>query len=300
MWWLHYVRRLSLDSDKEFRLRGTLIHLAMAYHYASQMEVKPSWFYEKDLHTALEEKGAGLPDGIQKAKEAMLAYREEFAEIPWNPLHIEEEFTVKLSEIDPMIHDDIKNARDPETRRELEMLAELDDEIVSCRPDLIIGIHGTLDRFIIDHKSVGQAWGKYRKGLEKWNENGKYALDWQILVNLHVVRRRMPNVKGFIIQRITRAPDKEGRYYFDQNVVKVPAIAYERAPRMMRKRVLHERALRQKIARGERPDQNFWACWGQYGECDYRPLCRAGSAEEQARIFATRYVEEESSKPSFA
>jgi hypothetical protein len=179
----------------------------------------------------------------------------------------------------------------------LQYLKTFDDEVVSCRPDLIcMDEYGNL--WIVDHKSRGKPWGK-KKGLETWKEDGEYLLDWQVLVNLHVVRapsnkerlRGVP-LKGFIIQRLTREPDKDGDYFTDRNVLTVPRKAYDAAPRRIREAVATEYEVRQAVENGVKTTQNFWACQGRYGECDYRRICAAKDDEKAYSILQSDYRQE--------
>lgn len=271
MWWLHYEARLTLKEDKEHRLRGTLIHLAMAYYFASKMDPPPAWFHEKDLNTALEEKGAGLPDGIRKAKEVLVAYMHTYPDDDLQPYTVEQQFTATLGELDP-------GGPHP----------ELDNEVISCRPDLIARSGGILN--IWDSKSARAGWSKRGEPgrLERWSDKGPWALDWQSLVNLHIVRRRLSEpVQSFIIQRLKREPP----YDFDRHVLKIPPRPYELAPRVAREAVYREIQIREKVKKGIAPTPSFWACYGRYGPCDYRDLCMA-KAETQDEVRRALYVED--------
>lgn len=275
MGYLKYIEKYDLREDKGFRLRGTLIHLAMAYLYASKMEKPPSWFYEKDLDTALLERGVGLPDGIQRAKEVLYAYQQEFAIDSWVPFTMEEEFAATIGELDPGGPD-----------------STLDSEEVTCRPDLIVKVGDEL--WIVDHKSKGKGYmknGRYYEGLEPWDDDGEFALNWQVMVNLQIVRARLQTpVAGFIIQRMTREPDSRGHFHFDRHNLIVPARAYAEAPRAMRDCVSIERRVRADAAQGIAPAPSYWACDTKWGHCDFRNVCKAGSSEQRHSILNHDFV----------
>lgn len=331
--WIKYHLGYSPKANRPPTLRGTLIHLALAYHYASKMVPPPPWFHSKDLSTALEEKGAGLPDGIQKAKEVLLAYREQYEAEDlregWKPRFVEEEFAATVGELDRKIDTDIEmletQTRDAGTdtplRLELEKelarlrhLKTFDDELVTCRTDLIIekpasplasstvALEGP-EGWIVDHKSKAKPWGNPRfkpRGLDKWDDEGEFALDWQVLINLHVLRARSNQqrlgglpIKGFIIQRMTREADAEGRYHFDRHVLKVSDEAYRQTPRMIREAVAVEDSVRRKTAAGIEAARSFWACYGRYGPCDFRAICKAKNQDEKRDILRERYSVEE-------
>lgn len=288
LWWLRYDQGRYALKDKDFRLRGTLVHLAMAYYRASQMKLPPPFFLQKDLLSALEEKGAGLPHGIRCAKEMLSWYQEEYplSADPWEPMFIEEEFEAPIKEIDP----------NPIVEADL----TIGEEFVSCRPDVIVkvrGMHGP-ELWVVDYKTQTSPtkWGK-KEGLERWNPEGEYALNWQVIFNLLVLRAacnraRLGNlpIAGFVIQRLTREPDpKTGAYYFDRHVLSVSPKAYEQSRHEIRASVSHEHEVRAKVARGVPPRKSFWACWGRYGACDYRDVCKARDQETASQILNERF-----------
>jgi hypothetical protein len=285
LWYLKYHVGVDQLGDKAFRKRGTLIHLALAYYYAERMPeyLRPAWL-EKPLREALAEKGAGMPDAIRCALEIYETYGINYAQEPWRPILVEEELTASVGEIDA--------SPKPGADR------TLDAELVTCRPDLIVAIAGLEGEaaWIVDHKSQGKPWGN-RRGLEPWNPEGEFRLNWQVMVNLHIARapsNRMRfgglPVKGFIIQRMTREPDDRGAYHFDRQPLFVPPLAYAAAAHEIRDAVAHEYEVRRKLAEGIAPRKSFWACFGRYGACDYANLCGAASAEDQALTYQTDYV----------
>jgi hypothetical protein len=297
---LRYVHHIVPKVDKESRLRGTLIHLAMAYYYASRMPTAPRWYYEKDLHTALVEKGQGLPDGIEQAMAVMQAYDAEYRDHPppWTPVTIESEFVATLREIDPLDADidAAKRAGGDARVAYLEGLQAYDDEYVSCRPDILVDIptEAGHELWVVDYKSQGPAY----RGLRTWYQDAEYLLDWQVLVNLTVVRApsnqaRLGHrfVKGFMIQRMTNEPVK-GRFFFDRHILTIPKLAYARTPRRMRLAVAREKEVRQKVASGIETTQSYWACYGRYGACDYRSLCAEDTSAKAYQVLADSFRRE--------
>lgn len=269
LWYLRYSKRLIGHSEKSFRLAGTLIHLAMAYYYASKMVVKPQFFLNQDLRSALEEKARGSPALVQRTMEILVSYMTFFVDDPWVPIHIEEEFRARIGDLD-------EGGPDP----------SLDGEFISCRPDLIVRMPDNTN-WIVDHKSQGRGYGGSSR-MEKWNVDNEFALNWQILVNLHVVRQHMP-IQGFIIQRIKREPP----YDFDRNIVRVSGAAYGEAPRVARALVARERHIIQQAAMGIPPLPSIgMVCTGRYGNCDYRPVCISDTHEQRLRVIQDEYSEE--------
>lgn len=288
-WWLKYFLMYVALKEKPYRLRGTLIHWCLAYHYASKMGQAPDWFYKRDLATTLEKAGRGHPDDVRTAKELLSAYQREYPTEPWEPFAIEQEFSATVGELDPGGPD-----------------SSLDSEVVTCRPDLLVlGRDETqqpvLDVF--DYKTSGKNWefvdGRWmmRGGLEKWKEDGPYVLHWQVLVNLLILRARsnaarlghIP-VRGFWIQRLTREPDKYKRFYFDRHLLSVPVGPYNEAPRVIRAAVAKERSIRENAAKGIKPAAALWACDGKFGPCDFRDVCIGRDSEDRQKILDEHYT----------
>ena len=272
LWTLRSVYGLVSKYDPPLRLQGTLIHDCLAFHNASLMSQPPSWFQTRTLEEALAIDGAGQPQLIRVAKEVYEAYKLRHAGDTWRPIFVEEEFEASIGELDPGGPD-----------------STLDSEVVTCRTDLVIETNGEL--WIVDHKSTGGGWGG-KERLETWKDDGEYKMNWQVLMNLHILRAPSnaarfggKTIKGFIIQRIKhRTP-----FDFDRHPVHVPALAYQAAPRAARQYVAKEREILAKINRGESPTPNFSSCFGRYGKCDYYDLCAAGSKSEQQTIMHSAF-----------
>jgi hypothetical protein len=272
LWTLRTVYGLITKYDPPNRLQGTLIHTCLAYHYASLMAKPPDWFHKKSLSDALEDDGEGHPELVRVAKEVYEAFKHRFAGDTWKPVFVEEEFEATIGELDPGGPD-----------------STLDSEIVTCRTDLVIESNG--DLWIVDHKSTGGGYGG-KDRLDPWKDDGEWKMNWQVLMNLHILRApsnvkklggRM--IRGFVIQRVKQRPP----YDFDRNLISVPALAYQAVPRAAREYVAKERSIMGKIARGETPTPNFSSCWGRYGKCDYHDLCASGTKQEQQAIMNSSF-----------
>jgi len=271
LWALRSSYGVVAKYDPPLRLQGTLIHTCLAYYYAERMRPQPSWFVERPIDVALAKDGEGHPDLIRNAVAVFEAFKQRVAGDTWQPICAEEEFEATIGEIDPEGSD-----------------TSLNSEVVTCRTDLVIEVNGEL--WIVDHKSTGGSYNSDR--LAVWKDDGEYKMNWQIMMNLHILRtpRNVARlggrtVRGFIIQRLKQRPP----YDFDRHPVHVPALAYQATPRTARNFVAKEREILQKIERGESPTPNFGACWGRYGACDYHDLCAASSKSEQQAILDTAY-----------
>lgn len=284
-WWLKYAQMYLPVRDKPYRLRGTLIHLAMQYHYGALLRVRPAWL-DVPFEVALEEAGRGFPGDVLTVKELLRQYALEYRVEPWTPFAIEEEFSATVGELDPGGPD-----------------STLDDEVVTARTDmLVLSAHEVTQLPVIDvfdSKSAGKHWefadGRWRLrgALEPWkDDDGPYRLAWQPLVYLHILRvpsnaARLDHmqVRGFWIQRMTREPDRQGRHHFDRHLLRIPSVAYGQAPRLIRAAVAKERYIRENAEKGIKPLPCFHACRGPYGPCDFIEVCAAKAPEEQLRIL---------------
>lgn len=274
MWALRTVHGVLAKDEPEIRHIGTLVHTCLAYHNAARMQVPPAWALARSLEAALEEDGRGAPNRVRTAKEIYAAYAARFTSDTWQPVAVEEEFTATIGELKPL--NPQYGWTDP----------TFDAEVVSCRTDLVFEVNG--DLWIADHKTTGGTEGQR---LVVWRDDGEWKLNWQVMMNLHILRtpknvERLGGViRGFVIQRV-----KQRRPFdFDRHVVHVSPHAYQFVPLQAREFVAAERRIEAQITRGETPIPNFSMCFGRYGPCDYHALCAADSAADQATIMAAQY-----------
>ena len=272
MWALRYHYNYRKTVEKPWTMGGTLIHTCYEYYYASLMPDEwrrkhCPWFYQRTLEERLKIQGRDWPDLVDMAKENLSEYMNVYRDEPVTPLYIEREFSARLGEIDP-------GGPWP----------ELDDEEVTCRTDLVFENESGL--WIMDYKSLGRSKCRRDGTLMRWKEDGEYALNWQVLVNLWLVRHELGSkVRGFIVQRTTRHKP----YDFDRHVLTVPVKAYKETPRQLRYRVHHEREVVRKLEAGERPKASFHACYGRYGPCDYWDACKAPDDASFQAIIASDF-----------
>jgi len=275
MWALRYYWYFRGNKDNEWRLGGSLIHTCYQYYYASLLPVKPPWYFEKTLQERLAEQSLAMPEPkrselVKMALTNLHYYMQVYStdrEI-LRPLHIEEEFAATLGELDP-------GGPWP----------ELDNDLVTCRPDLVYEIGPWI--WILDYKSHGRSRVNPKTGrLTRWKEDGEYAINWQVLINLLILRKRLgPRVRGFVIQRTTR----QEPYDFDRTPLTIPQIPYEEAARTARELVRHEYQVMSKIEQGERPSARYHACYGRFGPCDYRYACLSPDRETMQKRLNSEY-----------
>lgn len=277
LWALRYLWFYRPVSDAPWRMGGSLLHTCYQYWYASMMEKKYAWFEQQSLLDALRIQAQGIvePARTELTRMALanfVHYRRRYEDDARVivPIAIEEEFAATLGELDP-------GGPWP----------ELDQDLVTCRSDMVYrDLSGGV--WIMDYKSHGRSKVNPRTGLlTKWASDGEYSLNWQVLINLLVLRARIGRVDGFVIQRTTR----QEPYDFDRHVLTIPLLAYQEAGRVARELVHREYEVKEKIARGEKPSPRFHACYGRYGPCDYHYVCTAATREEMnTRLQSSTYT----------
>ena len=271
LWFYYYMAKVRPRGQRDNMVLGTLVHLFLAYHYAVRLPggARPTWFAARpDLEAALIEDSEGRLDLVKEARDMYAAYCLNYAADPWTPVAVEEEFRATVGELDP-------GGPDP----------TLDDEVVSCRTDLVVEMNGLT--WIVDHKTAAPDRRSGR--LYAWNGCADWKLNLQVLQNLLILRKRMPErfVHSFSINRIKKERPFNG---FERNTVDVPAMAYQIAPKLIREAVRRERDLRRRIEAGGDPVSNFGSCYGRFGPCSFFDLCTAHSEDQQNQLFSKLYV----------
>lgn len=218
--------------------------------------------------------GEGWPQLVRLAREMYDAYRERYWDCePWEPVAVEEQFWSTLGDMDP------QPGEDPHA-----------SELITCNTDLVVRNTDTKLLWIVDNKSKGfdPFYRSRDKRMVPWERDGEqYAIDWQVLVNLHLVRRAFPDevVAGFIINRFTR--DKP--FLFDRHALHVSPRTYAMAPSTMRHAAMAEREIDGTVAAGGSPQPHYWACHGKYGHCDYVKLCNAEDEDQVGHVLSSEF-----------
>lgn len=269
---------------------GTLVHTAMAYHYAAQMERKPHWYIEcPDALVALEDDCLGNPQWLRNVQALMEWYKVWEIGQPWKPIYCEEEFETTVGTLDPLGEDepgfDLEFTR-ADGSKYTQTYPNLNAEIVTCRPDLIVERNG--DNFIIDHKtaSPGRKDRDRLPIIDPTNPDYKYA--WQCMVNLQIVRTKMP-IKGFELNRVKREIPFDG----SRDPMPISPRMYEKVPATIRASVKKEREIMKKIANGFKDPLtvNPWQCEAGF-KCAYTRLCYAFDKEERDVRLVTEFKSE--------
>lgn len=273
----HTIFQLESKYRARYFDEGTLIHLALAYHFADRLEHKPDWYRQKTLEQALEEEGTGAYRAIQLALGVYKAYPKAYPNDSWQPLAIEHELATSVGAL--RRHVSPSCAPHP-----------MDDQIVSSRLDLIMFINDQV--WHADYKSVGAT--RARNGhLAPLNPNGEYAISWQFTVQTLILRALLGTTyRGMMIERVLRADPPQ----FERDYMPIATGPYLEAPDTIavacqRETELVTWVLKQGITRPwERlPEGYFWSCfsWGQ--ECEYRPICKAPHERDRKAIIENDY-----------
>jgi hypothetical protein len=262
---LHYLKGVTPRAEPPWRMIGKMVHTAFANHYAVRLPNPPD-YTKIPLRDQLEAMAPGDKSNIQTTLQVLDAYKRWSSGEAWRPVYVEEEFRATLGELDP-------GGPYP----------ELDDEVITCRSDLVVEQNGEL--LIVDYKCTAGEWGQER--LPRWSDNNEYRIFWQAMINLHILRKRLDRpVRGFVILRVKR----KAPFDFDRNLLQIPQIAYDRTPRIAREFVRRELDLIRRVEAGERPVQNFSSCFAKYGACDFINLCGASTTEFQQQVLDMDYI----------
>lgn len=283
-WYLNVGRGIKPKKTPIHFMEGTLVHLALAYYRAEQLEAAkagsaPKWFYEKSLDQALEEEGAGYPEAIALAKSVLKSYRERWANArdPWEPVAIEQEYTATLGQIRKLINPYEEPKSD-------------DNEVVSARIDLMLRTNGFL--WACDYKTTAHGRGGR---LGEWNPDGEYAINWQFLLQTAILRVNFgTEFKGVLVERIL----KKTPHDFDRAVAPISRAAFMDLPNVIARQALLERQIAKQAldaqTEGEDmtswlPSGNWWNCYQWGSPCEYRPICTADTAGQRQEVLVREY-----------
>ena len=315
-YWSDHEKLKSTRRSNFYMDFGTLGHTAMAYFYAERIERKPAWLIEfPDRDRALKEDAPGHPEWIRTMNDLMGHYKRFEAGDPWDPLYIEEEFEAKVGELDPDGLDEppfsidyegpcddvsCKNLDDDgqhvaHKAKKVLSFCSLNDEIVTCRPDLIVRRNGL--RWIIDHKFLGGG-KKDPERLAIINDQAPdYTYYWQAMVNLWICRKgrcvdapgEKLDIQGFIFNRVKRnAPFDVSRDLFP-----MPTRQYQKIPRTIRETVRRSRQLKVKALTAPGTlVAHPWECEGKY-TCDYVRVCHTSSLTERDAVIFSEFTKGE-------
>lgn len=287
-YWSHFVKLKPLKGNFYMDF-GTLMHTAAAYHYAEMMERRPEWFIESpDMEAALLADSLGNAKWLRDVKTFLEWYKRFDTGDPVHPIYCEEEFEATVGALDPDGQDEpaediVTDTIDPETgEKKVIHLPTLNDEIVTCRPDLINERNG--DNWIWDHKSASA--GRDGSGRLKVLDDRypDYTYVWQAMVNLHIVRQTIP-IRGFIFNRLKR----DAPYDCSRDLFTVPARTYAKVPRTIRECVKRERSLLRKSVTAKSTLVSApWECKGAFA-CSYVRVCHNDSLEERDAIIQSEF-----------
>ncbi len=282
-WDLRYNRHLRLAPHLEpkWRMAGTIMHDSLAHRYAEALIEEgvydtPSWWDGSTIHEVLAKSGEGYPDLIDLALDLYVEYPERWwrgtvNELDmWQPVSVEEQYQARVGDIDYENLDGV-----------------YDDEIITCRTDLVMRNRKTGHLWVVDHKSKSHAWGRKRDRLPVWKPEEDYVLSWQAMVNLHILRLHFRDevVAGFKINRFTRSKP----FDFDRNTIHIHQPAYDKARSLVRLAVQKETELNGMVAAGKSMPAHFWNCHGPFGLCDYAKLCNAENEAAALEVVKSDY-----------
>lgn len=277
-WYLHNGRGISPKKPPIYFLEGTLVHVALAYHWAAKLPVKPDWYTRETVDEALLKAGTGFPDAIKLAKDIAAAYARHYGpNDPWTPVAIEQEWFASLGDLRKMLNPAAASQDD-------------DSEQVSCRIDLLIRTNGKL--WAVDYKTTAHGTGSR---LPTFNPEGEFGLRWQFVLQAAILRKNFgAEFGGIVVERVY----KKSPYDFDRSVAPIPRRVYLDLPNVIAEAARAERKIAQDAAaamsRGAdmevwMPPGHYWHCFPYGKPCEYRQICVSETDVEMREVVRREY-----------
>jgi len=300
--WAHHVG-LEPTGGNFYMDFGTLGHTAMAYFYAEKLERKSQWLVDyPDVQESLRRDAKGHPEWLRTVQQLMEFYRRYEAGDPWTPLYIEEEFEATVGQLDPLglnepaedfeydgpcTDEACTNIVDGQhiahRVKKVWHFPSLNDEVVTCRPDLIVQRNGY--NWVIDHKFQGGG-RKDRDRLPVIDDRyPDYQYTWQAMVNLHIVRQTLP-IQGFIFNRVKR----DSPFDVSRDLFSIRSRQYAKVPATIRATIARSRALRKKaLAAPGTLIAHPWECKTSW-ECPFVRVCHTDTVAERDSIITSEFA----------
>lgn len=275
MYAFNYAEKLRPREEPERRLRGTLTHTCLAYHFGPRATVPAQFLHVKTLDEALLEDGRNYPKLIEHAKACTTALVARGLGASWAPVLCETELSATVAEIDPA------GCTGP--------LAHVNDKEVTCKPDICMRRNRRLRAG--DYKVTG---GTGSKLVPVNTASDMYELHWQFHFNLAIMRTEKNQdilggrVDGYTLIKIKGTPSYD---YYEHDVFESQAIADE-LPALLRKSVADKVALEERLAQSLAPRKTglvVGACFDGSWDCDFVHLCRAGTKDRQDLLRTALY-----------
>lgn len=283
-WFLRYGdekgkgRLLSVAKDK-VPLIGTAVHTRAAFHHAREMPSPPAWASgDVEAEVAKDVKGHPEAPALQALSASMWqAVVDLTPERDWPIAHsVEREVYAPLGAIDP------------------ECPPSLRDEVVTARLDLIAtqGKGPFKGQLVIwDYKTTGgyKKRGEEHVTLPRWEgKNPWWSMHFQAALGLSIARAMFDlPVVGFYIIRVSR----EAPHVVDRHVLRVPVGVMSAAGKLATEAVIEEQRVLERRAKRLAPlmtGVQTGHC-GDYGGCEYLPLCQASSPEVRKALIEADY-----------
>ncbi|HEV3059658.1 MAG TPA: hypothetical protein VGY48_15515 [Vicinamibacterales bacterium] len=223
--------------EKEALVIGTLVHVGLAYRYASMLPVRPEWYVYNDGREAIWICGHENPDLRIEALRIFDAYQAHYAVNTITPVLVEHQFVVEL---------DLGDGR---------------KEPYSCRTDLLGVENG--EYVIFDHKCF-RSISRYT-GYE-------YRADRQMLTNLWLARAHGYDVKRVVLNTMT----KDAQPRFMRYDIPVSHKAFADLWTDTHYWLTRMNETRKQFPDPMNRPKVLESCTRKYGRCEYQTLCHEG------------------------
>jgi len=298
----------KIGTESPWLTAGTVVHRALAYYWANQMDNPPSWHQPdpRALEAELLKLAPTNPDLVRDSLTIMFEYERYYAtggvlpatsrrrqtrqDREWKVFSVEEVYSCTIDDIDPPNDIDRQVAlglRLPPTTLEMAM----GKFKVTIRPDIVVSPFARPDRLIlVDHKTEGDDWtGGYKKTKMKvWEGDDKYSTHFQFFMYLHVLQfifgkdrvQRQP-----VVQRVRRtSPFQMHRH----EVLTDARRLFDGVPAVMRKAAAESVIATQQAQKTIFIDSSSLPCYAPF-PCQFIPICESPDDATAAAIIAGRF-----------
>lgn len=246
-----YDLGLRTGIEKDATKIGSLVHVGLAYRYASLMPVKPVWLVYPDPRYALWICGQDRPDLATEALRIFDAYERHHSVQQWRPILVEHQFHVDLP-IDGTI------------------------EKYTLRIDLLAEDVFTGELVLIDHKTTS----KMSKYIGR-----NYRTDREMLTGLALCRANGYDVKRVVINAMTKEQPEPRFGRFD---VPISEAAYSRIGTETIYWIQQMRNVERNFPDATNRPRNYNACLRTYGLCDFDDVCANG--QERLASYVSKWA----------
>lgn len=275
-WFFSVYRKLKSNIRPDYFVRGGLIHLLLAFHYAGRVPTRPAWRDQLSLDELLAREATGYPALIQTAREVFTSYIARGMDQNGMPWAVEHEIGGSIGDIARALG--------------VTSTSPWDSELVTSRIDLIVIIGGKV--WFKDYKSTLKGWSL---SLPRWSPMNEFMVKFQFMIQEALGRLVFGDkFGGILVQRLkAKTP-----FDMDEQLIVTPRqyVMHDLVP-LLRRCVEEEArlcaegdALSDEAVEMHMPMGHPWSCFSYGKPCEYLPICTAESPGHRVMIEAHNYT----------